>query len=457
MILHPSPRRALPFGLERSSAVDEHPCSRNEGSALLVVLLVLTLFLIFGSIVATLATRQLRYVQHDVHEVQARYAAESGIVLVMARLATDPTWRPDDVTLALPGGSEARVTVRPYGGFFEIRSTAEKGGQQIGVRAIVGSNHRALRYALVLGDVSTPLHVAGAATIDGTLLLGSRGLRHGTIRGVPWHGGAGPIQNGGEHPLPPFDPTHIESELVWLDDALDAPPEDAHIVIFAGKANLTEADSERWRHPVVVLVTGDLQLDNGFSARPGSWLAATGSIRIGPRVGSHTGLVYARTHILVSGARTAGQLFARDSVRVEDGSYLRYPSLVYTSGRLFGAENHGSIRLSGRSTVDGSVLYPGAMDDAVRELGRVTIEPDALVRGVVYSAGQTDLRGTIYGSIFTHQLYHFSPPQTFINWLVDGAVTHDHRPASYLFPVGLDGVSHLAVLDREELSPSRFP
>lgn len=110
-------------------------------------------------------------------------------------------------------------------------------------------------------------------------------------------------------------------------------------------------------------------------------------------------LVVARKIIVGAGARITAQLFARDTVVVERGAALEYPSGIYT-GRYAeiseGAEVNGYVVVCDTSRHD-------RMEASYRQA------PTARVRGLVYVDGVAQVQGIVAGRAVLRRTAFFSP------------------------------------------------
>jgi hypothetical protein len=113
---------------------------------------------------------------------------------------------------------------------------------------------------------------------------------------------------------------------------------------------------------------------------------------------------------------------ARGKVSVRDGADLSYPSLIISLADKLGADQPNVISLSSckRISTIGMLLSSDEFD--VSHSGRIYVDSLAVVEGVLYSSGYTDLRGHIYGSVITRHFHYFRRPTTYINWLRDAVI-----------------------------------
>ncbi|MEL7169207.1 MAG: hypothetical protein AAGN64_07640 [Bacteroidota bacterium] len=220
-----------------------------------------------------------------------------------------------------------------------------------------------------------------------------------------------------------------------------------------GAVALGREDQILTQRPAVVLVIGDLMVTGPLNLAPGSLIVATGKLAIGPDVVASDVLMYAQT-LEVSGATLQGQFLSRTGTRLDGGSRLTYPSVVYVEG-----EDTAPVRVDGRRpdvpqgllvsnvTVDGTLLYP-ALGGATAGIGAtVQLTPEARIRGAVYANTRTEAAARLDGTLLTRQLYFYEAPATYVNWLRAGTLNRSARPESFALPVGFDAPPSLQRTD----------
>ncbi|MEL7361471.1 MAG: hypothetical protein AAFN13_05320 [Bacteroidota bacterium] len=390
----------------------------ETGSGLVTVLAMTAVVTTLIGVVLALFVTQHRFIQRDVHRTEAIYRAEAAVYQALARLHTDPDWRPVGDSLApLPypvpdgGGDQERrvspaprVWARPLGGFWQLRADAQVGTATASVRTRFGEHPtRHFDQALVLGDTLSALTLTAEARLIGGIRMGSQGVRTAPLRGRPFRGS---FQGGAtqvrEDPLPRFSPRLFDETMDRLDAYLtearrvagDPPPgssdeegtlfpwpaaldpnvsdiaaeglftDSLQVLVGRGIVALTPEDSLLLRRPIFLLVNGDLTLSGPLRFALGSTLAVTGDLTFGPEVAGQEFLVYART-IAASGANLSGQLLARDGVRLDGSTRLAYPSVVYVEGKDGAQANAGRTHTG---SLDTEVGEEGARSDAPQDL-----------------------------------------------------------------------------------------
>ncbi len=122
--------------------------------------------------------------------------------------------------------------------------------------------------------------------------------------------------------------------------------------------------------------------------------------------------------IVESGFQGNIQIFATESIVIEKGVYLTYPSFVFL-------ENHNqtegaSILISEDSKVLGGVLL--ITDKRNRDRNKIVIKKNAVVAGDVYSSGTIELKGAIYGTTYTNSFYLNTGEAEYDNAILNGKI-----------------------------------
>ena len=442
----------------------------QQGSALLTVLAMIVILSILVGSVLTVHVIQYRFIHRDVHRVQARYCAEAGVYTTIERLQKQPYWRPKNEIVTLAGAGSALVTVESFGGFLLIRSSVQRSKSRYTVRAWVGEiPPNAFRNAIFLWGTESSLNVAGHTQVIGDIIIGERGMTESIFKGQGFDG----LVAGEVHATPGLEAPFFDHSL--FDQAIDRcetyllhyaylspldgageelsstpslPSENARIVR-TDDLRLSVRDSLLFDEPVTIITGGDLILEGPLHFLPGTIFISGGTLHLQDNVVGEGGLFYGRRRIEVTGSRhCAGQFLSAEHIRISRNAYLRYPSVLYISGSaaVFG----GSIEITHHTAVDGTVIHPTLSPQPDMPRARIQIADSAKVRGAVYNGLETEMSGSIYGSLLTHQLYFYDTPTSYINWLKDATINVSRRPINYVCPLQFSPTPRLTVFAWDE-------
>ena len=141
-------------------------------------------------------------------------------------------------------------------------------------------------------------------------------------------------------------------------------------------------------------------------------------------------VVKARAVSIESGFSGRLQIFAGEKIYVGTGAVLLYPSVL---GMIENSTNDGAkteLIIDSAAKVLGSVFVLTEKND-FRNLPELTIETDALVHGLAYCQGKTQLKGTVNGSLYTEKFFLETPASSYENYILDGRVL-DRLPQEFV-------------------------
>ncbi|MEM1268676.1 MAG: hypothetical protein AAGI08_01385 [Bacteroidota bacterium] len=452
-----------------SAAPPNHPPNprpTDQGAALVLVLVLIgVLGMIAGSL---LLVRWTAYATaaSNVDAWQARYLAEAGIERGLHGLGQEGEVWPADTLVAVAGSLDVRIETRPFGLMRLVRSHAEAGRREAFVRVLAGERPAPLfEHALVLWG---PVGGAGVTLNGATQLRGDvavvapAGLALDTTTTLDGQGFTGHLNGLVQR----YDSIHVPAEFEHVHELLDrydalidtaqtraGPPaytsrsaarwlpEEMAVTVFKEEAMFSSADSAMFRHPRTVVVRGDAWLDGPLKLEAGTRLLVSGTLHVGAGVESELMVGYgAEGVVLEAGVRTPGQWMSRRSVSVRAGAQAEWPSVLAVAGD--GAEAGEGIVIEGM--VEGTVVHPPLSPEPAVPHGRVRIGAEGLVRGIVLNGAETDLAGTVMGSLVSRQTHRYYRSETvtgthLINWLIDAEIDLTGRPADFVGPARLLG------------------
>lgn len=440
-----SPR--LPF-----HSGSRRPSSAEDGSALVTVLVLVAIASTLVGLVLSHAALRHRFVQRDVHRLQARYVAETGVVRALDRL--DGTLRPLDVVLDVEGeGGQTipcSVHVEPFGLLARVRATASVRGERWTIGALAGMTPPpAVENALVFGDDRSNLTLTGSTRVTGPLHVGARGVETSSLRGQRFTGAIeGDVDRDPQVALPTFDDAGQNvldragrwlrspppgARASWENPARAARHNGRRVFYVDGGLSLSAADQSVFDAPALVLATGDVSLEGALTLAPGSIVVAGRTLRVAGDVRGSNVLLVGRKGVFAGGRiRLSAQLVSESQIAVGGEARFDDPSLAYVE------RPDGRVRLSGTAHIDGWVLVPNTSDDVSNRDPEVVVSDSASVRGALYNVATTELHGTVLGSVLARRFAFYQSPTHYVNWVKDAVVDVTRRPAPFVAPFGFD-------------------
>ncbi len=184
--------------------------------------------------------------------------------------------------------------------------------------------------------------------------------------------------------------------------------------------------------------------DNMDIAPPG---CLTGErITLSRSSGLSDAIVSARSVMVERGFEGTAQIFASDTVIVEDGAVLRFPSGIFVNAA---GDSHSSasddcrsnacrpfVRLGSGSEVSGYIAVFSENADSGLRFPSYVQESGSTLRGLLCIDGSCELAGNVYGAAYVRDCYHRSGGNTFPGTLCDARFV---RSDSLAFPILLSG------------------
>ncbi len=319
-----------------------------------------------------------------------------------------------------------------YWGIFEtIKVTTTVKKKTHHKMALVGSKQLEAHPALFLKDYNKPLVLVGNTTIEGNVLLPKKGVRAGNISGVSYYGEQ--LIQGNINTISNFPEVseHILNHLEDIKTKLSEVGSNQYL-------NLAQTDTARnsFYEPInVVYERGNINLSD---------ITLTGHI-----------IVYSESKIAVDasadlkdiilvaptieiGNRVKGrfQALASKTIMVGNGCELSYPStLVLQPKNNPNTQNSNDaedimINISESSNIIGSVIFLGVTEKSNFK-PQIFIDQNSLVTGEVYCTGNMDLRGSIYGSVYTHNFIAAQSGSIYQNHVFNAIINVNKLPIEF--------------------------
>jgi hypothetical protein len=335
------------------------------GSVLPTVMVVSVLMALSVLAVVSLWESDFLYFSRRMHDRAVRAHIESGFTLYAAH--------PDETIAALDADStlllydsvpRSRVAIRrrPHG-LFELVTVSSHDGK-VSVSKLFGLHPPADNFLLYTPDRGSALTLTGKTRLEGPILIPAIGVMYGQMEADFFTGDQ-----------------LVQSRVGVSADSLPGSTSAARDVI-AGLLARVEDDAEElivdslWHSPDTVVVARKVRVTSGFA----------GSL----------------------------QIFALDSVVVESGVTLEYPSGLFSQTNVTVGDN---------STVNGYIVVAPASDDDADEpdimQANYRQSRGATVRGLVHIAGNAQLQGIVSGTAMVNRAMFYSPRGYYENMLYD--------------------------------------
>ena len=125
------------------------------------------------------------------------------------------------------------------------------------------------------------------------------------------------------------------------------------------------------------------------------------------------------------------QAIARDSILVENGVYLKFPSaLGLVKKRGNNEKIQPFIKLLNKSKVEGAI-FTHQIQKTQQET-KISITKNAKVTGQVYADGWAEIKGNITGSLTCNKLILKTPSSVYENHLLNATINKKALPSNFV-------------------------
>jgi Na+-transporting NADH:ubiquinone oxidoreductase subunit NqrC len=442
----------------------------EEGSALASVLIIIVVVSLFIGVMLSGIYMQNQFIQQDINEVKARYLAEAGIASFLSEFRYSSNTGDTSLIITVHDSMQISINAKPFGGFLDVESKATVKGKEKIIRVLAGASRTyPFEYAVVLGDTNSVLMLTGSTRLKGNVLTSQIGTQTTDFKGISFSGSmeGEQIQQSGAL-LPKFDASFIKTQEEVIQNSFEGGKFSSFTSNYNGNGNSnagvgdtlyfdysvswSSQDSVSFPKDLTIAVNGNLTLNGNYYFGAFTKLLVRDTLRVGGSISGEHILMYAGQSLQIGGGtQLSVQAISGGGIIIRDNAYLTYPSLIYTDQELSPVRQEIIIDIRDNTKVDGTVIYPVQTTNVTSGLFRVRVSGRAVVRGGIYTLGQTELEGKVLGSVLTQQFYFYESPSSYINWLKDADVDFSGRPEDYVMPIGFSEHPDYQILDWSEV------
>lgn len=328
---------------------------------------------------------------------------------------------------------DAEISIdKSYWGIFEkVKSTATIKKRHFTKIALLGGiQTERQRDALYLANTQKPLVVVGSTLIQGIASLPERGVKPGNISGHSYSNEQ-LIYGSIKRSQPNLPEVQISNFLNLREEQND------QIYISLEQPQITnsfEKPTQRVFQPNPIALQ--------FQTIKGNLIIESQKlIVVHPSAELKDIILIAPTIQIKTGVKGSFQAFATKSIEVEENVQLEYPSALVMNEKkelqhtaesptqFIGQEKY-QISLGEDSQIKGAIVYIGTQEPNNYK-AQVFLEKEARVYGEVYCNKNTEVRGKVYGSVYTRQLVANQFSSIYINHLYNATIDIERLPKAY--------------------------
>lgn len=330
-------------------------------------------------------------------------------------------------SLAHVSGDTSEITSKMWGSFKMVHVLTRHSGKSIQKTALIAYLTDGGLPALYLPDNQQALKIGGETRIEGTAFLSERGIERAYIGGKNYMFDQlifGKTARS-ERSLPPLKKQvqnlGLESFIAGCDKKDYIMQDSAFSFV-----NKTTLFSEM----------GALRVSNSYSGNV--IIHSFDSIYVTREARLKNVILIAPRIRFQEGFKGSVQAIAHQSIVCEKNVSLEYPStLTLNELKNSALGEQAQVYLDENSRVLGGILVQTQQFN-FRNMPRLFVAKGALVGGLVYNAGETELNAKVIGHLYTQKFTLKAGGGVYINHLLDATVSSVKLPDYFCIPAWLD-------------------
>lgn len=322
--------------------------------------------------------------------------------------------------------SKVRIEQDFWGVYRVITFTSSYKGIERTKLALFGSKYGSIQpTALYMTDKDRYLSICGNSKVIGNCYLPKLGMRTARIEGRLFNGSMekreGFIHQSSKE-LPPPPEFILENCKSLLNGESKGIVKRSESLIgqkevfssFSDSLVIYNSSNRFWRLENIN-ITGRIELCSG------------NEIYISPTAKLHNVIVAGRKVIVKSGFEGCVQIFASDTIILEEDVHLKYPSSISV---IDSKPNQKLILLNRNSEVQGAVwIWNPINGNEVSPI--IKLEPGSKVKGQVYSPGKIQLRGEVWGTLMADMFFLNTPNAFYENYIFNSTIDGEKLPSEF--------------------------
>ena len=327
----------------------------------------------------------------------------------------------DEALLLHSSGDTSEVRTKDWGVYRMVHVKTKHRLANVEKTAIGGVyNTKTDLPALYVPNKTDQIQLCGSTLLEGNIYISERGLKRGHIARKSFSRDklyVGSL-NVSDKKLPALNilTDFMSYERIREDsELLSSLPSDSAFSFYGKTSLFSSLDALE----IANNLRGNLVVHSFDQIRVRALANLENIILIAPRI------------IIEKGFSGTLQAFASEEIFCEEEVNLLYPSALVML-RTERTEAQGRIFMDKGSRVIGGVLLYDA-DPYFRNPLNLELN-EAMVGGVVYNTGESEIRGEVYGSLFTQKLLLHAGGGSYDNYLLDATISSVQVPERMIYP-----------------------
>ncbi len=311
-----------------------------------------------------------------------------------------------------------------WGVFEKITSTSSINKNEFTKIALIGGTTKD-RIALYLKENNQPLIVVGNTRIEGTSYIPKQGIKAGNIVGNSYYGTnlLYGIKKTSTNKIPkPIIDQPLEKLIKHTEKSIPLSLKSKINVYSNSFKNPTQL---LYDNQTIYLNDGKLigniivQSENAIIVENSAVLKDI--ILIAPKIE------------IKEGVKGTFQAFATQSITIGKKCQLDYPSALILSKKPISSNNiiNRQISIADNTIFKGSIFLLGENVKKNRFKPQILIEKNSIVYGDIYCEATIELKGSVYGSVFTSGFISSEYGSVYLNHLFNGQIIASALPSEF--------------------------
>lgn len=359
------------------------------------------------------------YVIHLVKKEQLLMDVNSGINYGLTFHKTIPLNQTLEVDLFEDGQHPVSIQKKAWGAFYVLTSSATSGKNSTVKSALIGSNfNEGEKTALYLTDQNKPLSLCGNTKIVGDSYLPEAGVKRAYIEGKSFAGST--LIEGtkftSKKTLPEINQEIVSSNENYL-SAINTTDSVVSYELVMEFDSITNPFSNK---TLLVYSPTKIDLDNKV-VQGNVIIKSDQQITLSSNTTISEAILYAKSVIIKKDFKGDVQVFAKDSIVVEENCVLSYPSVLALLCDESNQETNQKIVVREQTKLTGAIFLNKKTFNRNHQ-AIISISKEVMIQGQIYSSELLDFEGTIYGGVFCQKLLLKTPSSVYENHLLDAII-----------------------------------
>ncbi len=315
--------------------------------------------------------------------------------------------------------SKVSIGKKHWGAFYLISSKASWRNKIVSKSALIGANiNEGENIALYLADQNKPLSLTGKTEITGNCYIPKSGVKRAYIEGKSFVGNK--LINGtkfnSNKTLPPINKELIAENLKNFIPKESITDSLMDFELFIEQDSIINSFSNK-----TLVLYSPVSIDISNKVVEGNIIIQSDAqIVVNRSAVISNAILYAKGIVLKENVKGNMQLFAQDSILIEDNCELNYPSVVALLGKGNAVFSRKIICKEGIE-IKGSIFLSNENYDRKNQ-AIVSIGNKTIVTGQVYSSELLELKGEVFGGVFCKKIILKTPSSVYENHLMDAVI-----------------------------------